>query len=265
MLRLAVLALGGIAALVVLERKRPLRRRAPARQPRRIRRNLALGALSLGVAGLIERPLAMWLARPVEARRLGLAQRLPTRAARDFAAIMALDYTIYVWHVLTHRVPFLWRFHLVHHIDRELSASTALRFHAGEMLLSVPYRLAQVRLLGVSPRALDRWQRFFFASVLLHHSNLRLPERLERLLARVFTTPRMHGIHHSQHRAERDSNWSSGLSVWDHLHGTFRLDVPQDAVPIGVGGFEEAEKRSVAASLRLPFTRASRFTPTGVF
>lgn len=257
MLRLTVLALTGIAALVVLERKRPLRERRITAEPHRIRRNLALGALSLGVAGLIERPLALRLARRVERNRFGLAQRMPTRAARDLLAVAALDYTIYLWHVLTHRVPFLWRFHLVHHIEREMSASTALRFHAGEMLLSVPYRLAQVRLLGVSPRALDRWQRLFFASVLFHHSNLKLPERVERHLAHLFTTPRMHGIHHSQRPAERDSNWSSGLSIWDHLHGTFRLDVPQSDVPIGVPGFEDAERRGVGASLRLPLTRAS--------
>ena len=201
----------------------------------------------------------MRAARQDRRNRIGLAQRLPVGPlARDIIAVIGLDYTIYIWHVLTHKVPFLWRFHLVHHIDRELSASTAMRFHAGEMLLSIPYRAAQVRLLGVSPRALDWWQRLFFASVLWHHSNMRLPQGLERQLSKLLTTPRMHGIHHSQRQCERDANWSSGLSIWDRLHGTFRLDVPQEAVPIGVPGFDDPADRGVGASLRLPFSAKAR-------
>ena len=156
---------------------------------------------------------------------------------RDAAAFLLLDYTIYVWHVLTHRVPFLWRFHLVHHLDMDLDTTTALRFHAVDMALSIPWRAAQVRLCGASPRALELWQTFFFVSVLFHHSNLRLPLALERLLVRVLTTPRLHGIHHSTVKEETDSNWSSGLSFWDRLHRTMRTDVPQDAIAIGVPGY----------------------------
>lgn len=165
----------------------------------------------------------------------------------------------------THRVPFLWRFHLVHHIDLDLDASTALRFHAGEMALSVPFRAAQVVLLGVSPRALRTWQAFFFAAVLFHHSNARLPLRAERALARLVMTPRLHGLHHSTVREETDSNWSSGLSVWDRLHGTMRADVPQGAIDIGVPGYHAPQDVRIEPSLRLPFAkpRPSWRTPDG--
>ena len=249
---LAASALGIAAcAVFVAEKRRPLRRRTQA-EPSRTITNLALGAMSLAVVQLVETPLTRTLARRAETRRLGLVQHLPVPVwTRDAAAFVLMDYTIYLWHVATHKLPWLWRFHLVHHVDLDLDSTTALRFHAADMAISAPYRAAQVALIGVSPRALRLWQGWFFASVLFHHSNLRLPARWERRLARVVTTPRMHGIHHRASRAETDSNWSSGLSWWDHLHGTFRLHAPQGA--IGVPGYRDPNALRVRPSLALPF------------
>jgi sterol desaturase/sphingolipid hydroxylase (fatty acid hydroxylase superfamily) len=242
-------------ALFLAERRWPLRERAePAL--RRVARNLTLGAMSMAVVAVLQTPLAQPLAQAAEGRRRGLVQRLPLSPwARDAAAFLLMDYTIYLWHVATHRQPFLWRFHLVHHLDLDLDSSTALRFHAADMAISVPYRLLQVVLIGVSPRALRLWQNWFFLSVLFHHSNLRLPLQVEQRLAVMFTTPRMHGIHHSAVQAETNSNWSSGLSLWDHMHATFRLDVPQEKVVIGVPGYRDREAVALSSSLRLPFVR----------
>ena len=250
-----ILAMAGLAAVLVLERRAPLR--GPTqREPARTARNLALGLLSMAVVAAAEGPLVGRLAHAVEKRRWGLAQRLPMPTVlRDALAMLGMDYTMYVWHVLTHKVPFLWRFHLVHHVDLDLDSTTALRFHAVDMLISVPWRAAQVLLLGTSRRALAIWQGFFFASVVFHHSNLRLPPRLERAMASVLTTPRMHGIHHSAVQDQTDSNWSSGLSLWDHLHRTFRLDVPQRAIRIGVPGYRNPAELRLLPSLALPFRR----------
>ncbi len=249
------LTLGAAAAILVGERRSPLRQRTQA-EPSRIIRNLALGALSMAVVAAVEGPMIRPLARQAEVRRRGLIQRAAAPAwLRDTAAVLAMDYTIYLWHILTHKIPVLWRLHLVHHVDLDLDATTALRFHAADMLVSVPYRAAQVALLGVSPRALRFWQAFFFLSVLFHHSNLRLSPRLERWLSRVLTTPRMHGIHHSTVRTETDSNWSSGLSLWDHLHRTFRLDVPDRRVQIGVPAYRDPSGIRLRPSLAMPFLR----------
>ncbi len=243
------------AATLIGEGTAPLRARTQ-REPHRILRNLVLGGLSMATVALAEGPAVRPLAARAVRRRRGLAQRLGLPGwARDLAAFLLMDYTMYVWHVLTHKVPVLWRLHLVHHVDLDLDASTALRFHAVDMLASVPWRALQVTLLGVSPRALRLWQAFFFGSVLFHHSNWRLPFRLERVLAGVLTTPRMHGIHHSAVRGETHSNWSSGLSLWDHLHRTFRLDIPQDRIAVGVPGYREPEETGLRASLLLPFIR----------
>ena len=250
-----ILAVAGFAALLLLERRAPLRRQTQ-REPARSARNLAMGALSMAVVASVERPLVGRLAGLVERRRWGLVQRLPLPALlRDALAVLGMDYTIYVWHVLTHKVPVLWRFHLVHHVDLDMDSTTALRFHAADMLISIPWRAAQVAMLGTTRRALAAWQGFFFASVLFHHSNLRLPAWLERRLAAVLTTPRMHGIHHTAVQAQTDSNWSSGFSLWDHLHGTFRLDVPQRDVRIGVPGYPDPADTRLAPSLAMPFRR----------
>ena len=250
---LPVLVLGAAAAILLAERRAPLRRRTQS-EPARVVRNLALGALSMAVVAAVESPAVRPLAQRAAARRRGLMQHLPGPAfLRDAAAFLWMDYTIYLWHVLTHKVPALWRLHLVHHVDLDMDATTALRFHAADMLVSVPWRAAQVALGGVSPRALRVWQAFFFASVLFHHSNMRLPPGWDRRLARVLTTPGMHGIHHSTVRSETDSNWSSGLSLWDRLHRTFRHGADAGRVQVGVPAFRDPGEISLRPSLLMPF------------
>lgn len=242
------LAAAAVGAVLVVERLRPRRQRTQP-EPQRTITNLALGVMSLAVVATVQRPLALPLAGRVVARRQGLAQQVPAPAwVRDAAAMLLLDWSNYHWHVATHRVPLLWRLHLVHHADGDMDASTALRFHAVDMLVSVPLRLAQVRLLGVSPRALMLWEGFFFASVLFHHADLELS--FDAPLSAVLTTPGMHDIHHRADASSLDSNYSAGLSVWDRLHGTFS-DV-RPAAPIGVPG-GVAGGSGLSAMLSLPW------------
>jgi sterol desaturase/sphingolipid hydroxylase (fatty acid hydroxylase superfamily) len=221
---------------------------------RRVPRNLGVAALSAATVQLVEMPLVRPLAGLVETNRLGVVPALRLPRWLDVAlAVLLMDYTLYVWHVLTHRVPFLWRLHLVHHVDRDLDVSTALRFHCAEILVSVPWRAAQVTAIGVRPRALAAWQTLLMLSILFHHSNVRLPLALERRLMRLIVTPRMHGIHHSAVEDETNSNWSSGLTLWDRLHGTLRLDVPQNAITIGVPAYTTAEDVTLPRIVALPF------------
>ncbi|MGN6548767.1 MAG: sterol desaturase family protein [Pararhizobium sp.] len=244
---------GAFAALVLAEHYRPLRRRRESGLRHNIR-NLAVAALSAATLRVLEQPVVEPLARLVERRRWGLLKRLELPSWLEVPLATALmDYTLYAWHYLTHRVPLLWRFHLVHHVDLDVSASTALRFHFGEMALSVPYRAAQVLAIGTSPRALSIWQNFVFLSILFHHSNLRLPAALERRLVRFVATPRMHGIHHSIVKEETNSNWSSGLTIWDRLHGTLKLDVPQRAIAVGLPAWRDPEDVVLPKLVAMPF------------
>jgi sterol desaturase/sphingolipid hydroxylase (fatty acid hydroxylase superfamily) len=238
--------------LTVAEERRPLRARHEPKG-RRLARNLAVAATSAAAIRVFEQPAALAAVRFAQRHRFGIVRRLPLpAAARDALAVVLMDYSLYGWHVLTHRVPALWRFHQVHHADLELDASTALRFHAGEMILSAPWRALQVLLIGTSARALHAWQRLTLLSILFHHSNLRLPRRLERALAALVMTPRLHGIHHSTREAEVHSNWSSGLSLWDRLHGTLRTDVPQARIEIGLPERRAAADVQLGRMLALP-------------
>jgi sterol desaturase/sphingolipid hydroxylase (fatty acid hydroxylase superfamily) len=251
---LAPVIVGGtFLVLTALERRRPLRRVREAKW-RHVSRNIVFAGAAAVTVNLLERPIVDPLANVIERRRRGLLYvcRLPP-PLHLILAVVLLDYTMYVWHVLAHRVPWLWRFHVVHHADRDLDASTAVRFHAGELALSVPWRAMQIAAIGVPPNALRIWQNLLLLSILFHHSNVELPIAVERFVARFVVTPRIHGIHHSIVPEEMHSNWSSGLTVWDYLHGTLRLDVPQQAITIGVPAYPTPADVTLANSFVLPF------------
>ncbi|WP_243372729.1 sterol desaturase family protein [Geotalea sp. SG265] len=260
-----VLVFGTLATVVYFEIKRPLRK---MRQDKLIRngRNVFMSLTTAATISLTEKPVTAPLSRAVEKYGFGLLKhrRLPVWAD-VLLSVVLLDYTLYIWHYLTHKVPFLWRFHLAHHVDLDLDASTALRFHAGEMLLSVPWRATQVVVLGISPFSLALWQTLTLMEIMFHHSNVRLPFDLEKRLCRLIVTPRMHGIHHSIVRAETDSNWSTIFSWPDYVHGTILLNVPQDKITIGVTSYQNPKELTVGKILKLPFKvdRPSWRTPQG--
>jgi sterol desaturase/sphingolipid hydroxylase (fatty acid hydroxylase superfamily) len=226
-------------------------------------RNLVIAGIAAATVQAVEAPVVMPLARMAGRGRWGLTGTIRPLWLRDLLAILLLDYTLYLWHIVVHRVPWLWRFHLVHHVDLDLDASTGLRFHAGELAASVPWRAAQIVAIGVSPRALTAWQSLTIASVLFHHSNARLDPRLERLLSWIVATPRMHAIHHSIDPNQLHTNFSSGFAMWDRLHGTFRSDSePQDIV-VGVVGHLDPDDVGLEKVLRLPFSDRALPSPRG--
>lgn len=252
---------GWVAALVWWERRCALRSMADSKI-RRDARNLAVAALAGATMQVLELPVAFYLARQARNRRRGLLQLAPLpKVAHVIAAVALLDYTLYWWHVLAHRVPLLWRFHQAHHFDREMDASTGLRFHFGEIALSVIFRAGQVFVIGPNPEGFTAWQMFLFTCISFHHANVRLPLPWERALARFVITPRLHGIHHSIAPEQVNSNWSSGLTVWDWLHGTLRTEVSQDDIVIGVRGRRGDSDQELLNVLTVPFRDAASVPP----
>lgn len=166
---------------------------------------------------------------------------------------LCMDWAYYWWHRLNHVVPFFWRFHHVHHTDLELDVTTAARFHAVEILLTVPFRVLVVALLGAPVQALLVYELCFEAATLFHHSNWRLPLGLERSLNKVIVTPRMHGVHHSIVKRETDSNWSTVFCWWDILHRTMRRDVPQREITIGMPAYRDEHELTLGQLFLLPF------------
>jgi sterol desaturase/sphingolipid hydroxylase (fatty acid hydroxylase superfamily) len=249
------LILGAFATVLWFEQQRTLRPRTE-NKVQRDGRNLVVAALSAVAIRLAERPVTDALTHVVHRKGWGIVKQWKLPAWLEVAlAVVLLDYTLYVWHVLTHKAPFLWRFHRVHHADLELDASTALRFHFAEMLLSVPWRAAQVVVIGTSRLSLSIWQTLTFVAILFHHSNVQLPIKVERWLCRLIMTPRMHGIHHSMVKRETDANWSTILAFPDYLHGTYRLNVPQQEINIGVPEYRDPKGLTLWELIRMPFGR----------
>ena len=147
-------------------------------------------------------------------------------------SVLLLDYTLYLWHVLTHKVPVLWRFHRVHHADLDLDASTALRFHCLEMMLSVPWRAAQVLVIGVAPLILSISRRPLYWRFSFITQMSRSLCTSSAGCAFIVTPHAWDSPFHDPWEA--DANWSTIFAFPDYLHRTRKLNVPQQAVTIGV-------------------------------
>ncbi len=250
-----VVAAGILAALFVVERFFPLRR---ARAPlvTRLILNGAISGLAFLTAMVVVRPSAMRALGWATRESFGLVHVVPAPPwARAVVGFVLLDLSFYYWHVLNHRLPFLWRFHNVHHMDPDLDVSTGFRFHFGEVLMSTVFRVTQVTVTGVSFSTFAAYELAFQANTLFHHSNVRLPIRVERLLNTVLVTPRMHGVHHSQVRGETNSNFGVVFRWWDALHRSIRLNVPQSQIVIGVAGYARPDDNRFLHALTLPFRR----------
>jgi sterol desaturase/sphingolipid hydroxylase (fatty acid hydroxylase superfamily) len=252
---LAPAALGAaFLALLYLERRRPLRAWRDVSRERRIARNVAVGAVTAMAALPLELKVANAVAQFGERRGLGVIPRLPLpRPVRLALTLLLLDYTLYIWHILLHRVPLLWRCHAAHHADLDLDVSTSARFHFAELVLSLPWRIAQILLLGVSRNTLSLWGALTILEVMFHHSNVRLPPRFEARLRWLIVTPRLHGIHHSTLQQHQRSNFSSGLTIWDLVHRTARFDVPQHAITIGLPEYGSVDRVTLVRTLAIPF------------
>ncbi|MBI4051674.1 MAG: sterol desaturase family protein [Elusimicrobia bacterium] len=173
-------------------------------------------------------------------------------------SIVFLDFATYAWHMAYHRWPFLWRLHRVHHSDRDLDVTTASRFHLGEILLSTVYRLFLYPLWGPSVSAAALFEMLLLLAAQFQHSNLKLPGFLEDTLRLWFVTPDMHRVHHSEVRDHTNSNYSTVFSVWDKLFGTYRMDVSQEQIKIGLPEYQTSEDVSLGKLLTMPLGPACR-------
>ncbi|GAC1481070.1 MAG: hypothetical protein NVS1B13_02660 [Flavisolibacter sp.] len=140
---------------------------------------------------------------------------------------------MYWWHRFNHANTFLWRFHRFHHQDEEMNSTTALRFHTVELLLSYIFRLLLFPLFGFSIAAIVYYSLLFFPIVILHHSNLSVSVKTDNKFRKIFVSPNMHRIHHSNKREETDSNYSSVFTWWDRLFKTNR-ESPKGEIHFGV-------------------------------
>ncbi|NNE35313.1 MAG: sterol desaturase family protein [Rhodothermales bacterium] len=224
--------------------------------------NLVLGALNSLAVTLAFVSAWLWAAEWAYANEFGLLNLidgsilLPTWLRVVFAVLL-LDAWTYTWHRLNHRSSFLWRFHRVHHSDRNMDVTTATRFHIGEIVLSSALRLPIILLFGVYVWELVLYETVMFAVVQFHHANIAVPEPLDRLLRIFVVTPNMHKVHHSRVQVETDSNYSALLSIWDRIGRSFRMRKPAE-IQFGLDEFSSEDSASFATILKMPIGSASK-------
>src|SRR5262245_11094079 len=239
-----------------LDRQRRLRHAA---------RNLWLGSRNVALLALLAAPFLAHVAVWAEEDRFGLLRLLNVSPMiGGVLAILLFDAWMYLWHRANHQFGFLWRFHRVHHSDPELDATTAVRFHSGEILISSALRLAVIPLLGITIYQLLYYEMILLPVILFHHSNLQFPERLDRWLRPIVVTPALHRVHHSRLRMETDSNYSSIFSFWDRMAGTFRLRQDGQPVNFGLDEYDDEQWQCLSGLMVMPFPSARRGSAVSV-
>lgn len=228
---------GWMLLMLAAERLRPAAPLPLTPQAARLRlaRNLALAAINFGLSPLVVLPLSALAASHALAWRPAW-----WRGAGGLALdLLLLDGLIYWWHRANHEWPLLWRFHVVHHLDRFLDATSAIRFHFGEVLISATVRAGAIILLGFPFASILAFETLVLIATVFHHSNLRLPPGLEAGLALVVITPSIHWVHHRRRRFDTDSNYGTMFSFWDRLFASRSPTRRDPAMAIGVEGYEE--------------------------
>ena len=170
-------------------------------------------------------------------------------------ALLVLDLAIWAQHLASHKIPVLWRLHQVHHADRDIDVTTAIRFHPIEIGLSMLWKMVVVIGIGASPLAVFLFEVILNGCAMFNHANMDLPRPLDRVLRILIVTPDMHRVHHSVYRTEHDSNYGFNLSIWDRLFRTYTAQ-PRDGhlgMRIGLTPYQTPSPTRLGWSLWLPF------------
>ncbi|MBA2593772.1 MAG: sterol desaturase family protein [Pseudomonadota bacterium] len=219
--------------------------------------NVALTVLDALALRIVFPGAAVGMAVLAEERGWGLLRYFECPEPLAFLlSVLALDLVIYLQHVMFHAVPLLWRLHRVHHADLGFDVTTGTRFHPLEILLSMALKGFMIAALGPPPVAVLVFEVLLNATSMFNHGNVRIPERIDRVLRRFVVTPDMHRVHHSIEEDEANSNFGFNLPWWDRLFGTYREAprAPHEDLSIGIRGLREpAEVARFSAMLRLPF------------
>ena len=210
------------------------RRTLTGSRRRRWTTNLALAGLGTLTIRIAVPLLAAGVAAAAERKGFGIFHWLEVPFLPALiVSLVALDLLVYAQHIVFHHAGFLWRFHRVHHADTNIDATTGIRFHPVEIVISMGIKMAAVALLGAPVTAVIIFEIVLNATAMFNHSNIGLGERAERVLRAVIVTPDMHRVHHSVYRDEHDANFGFSLSVWDRLFGTYKAQPRDGTKPCG--------------------------------
>lgn len=198
--------------------------------------------------------LAMW----AHINNIGIFNFVSLNQVFEFViAIIVLDLAVWAQHYVTHKIPFLWRLHRVHHSDIHVDVTTALRFHPLEILFSILWKVVIVISFGFSALAVLWFEIILNASAQFNHSNIRIPTRLDKVLRLFIVTPDMHRVHHSVDELETSRNFGFFLSVWDKLLRTYKTqpELGHEKMEIGQKNWRELKDQRAISLLVRPFAR----------
>jgi sterol desaturase/sphingolipid hydroxylase (fatty acid hydroxylase superfamily) len=232
------------------------RRRLNASKAGRWRVNLSLTIIDAVLARFLLPVLPVGLALYGAARGWGVLNHVSVPFwPAVFLSVLLLDLVIYLQHVLFHRLPLFWRIHRMHHTDLDIDVTTGLRFHPLEIILSQLIKLAAVAALGISAIAVLVFEILLNGTSQFNHGNVRLGERVDRLLRLIVVTPDMHRVHHSAIIREMNSNFGFDFPWWDRFLGTYRPQpsAGHEAMVIGLAQFREARALTLRTLLLMPF------------
>jgi sterol desaturase/sphingolipid hydroxylase (fatty acid hydroxylase superfamily) len=193
-----------------------------------------------------------------EDHQIGLLNHAPWPAwVKVAVSLVLLDLAIWAQHLASHKIPVLWRLHKVHHADRDIDVTTAVRFHPIEIGLSMLWKIVVVLVLGAPPLAVFLFEVILNACAMFNHANVALPGWADAILRLVVVTPDMHRVHHSVRRREHDSNYGFNLSLWDRLFRTYTAQPEggHQGMTIGLNTYQTEEPSKLGWSLVLPFRR----------
>ena len=247
--------------LVAAEWARPRRKRSLPRA-RRWTTNIGIviiDTLTLQLIAIVLPLLAIGAAMDAGARGWGIFNALDWPAWLEILVVVVfLDFAIWAQHAIMHAVPFLWRLHRVHHADRDVDVTTAVRFHPIEIALSMFIKIGLVYVLGPAVIAVVLFEIMLNGMAMFNHANLKLPARADAILRLIVVTPDMHRVHHSTMRREHDTNFGFSLSLWDRLFGTYTPQPSQSHEKMSLGlQWQDDSPSRLGWSLMLPFKRGN--------
>ncbi|MBL7055938.1 sterol desaturase family protein [Candidatus Woesearchaeota archaeon] len=219
-------------------------------------KNLSLGFLNTLIVSFLFASLVLFATKSQFANKYGMINTLNMPWFVEIVIVFLLfDLWMYSWHVMNHKFPLLWRFHKVHHSDRAVDSTSALRFHTFEIMISTLARVGIILILGLSLWHIVLYEIFLLPVILFHHSNINFAERYDKKYRAVFASPHMHWIHHSDLQVETDSNYGSIFSFWDRIFKTFRLRKDPLNIVRGLKQYQASKWNTFIGMLKTPFTK----------
>lgn len=255
-LRYAIM-IGGLLLLIIIETWAPAVNFVTHRW-QHTARNLLIGAIYVGCGAIVGTAVAWVTARTSEAH-LGLFNYIALPVWTQLVVgIVAIDFVEYWRHRFSHTVPFLWRFHRLHHSDPVMEASTTLRNHPLHIFEVLLPRTLPILLLGLSPFTLFVHASLTLSAQYFHHSNFRLPVTLDALIGLIIVTPGQHFVHHAREQKYTDSQYGIVFIFWDKLFGTLVPAPERRSLPLGLDEFAADSEQTIVAMLASPLDKETR-------